>query len=209
MVMMMNNPLEAHYRQIEAAMVETQRKSWRGISPNEVLACLAIHVPEKQIRGDMDELVGMGRLVKVGRGAGRGYRLATRAQREAHLAKYGMRPRGEISVSWYTDLVYEEIEKAVAKACRDLGRGVFPRDVQPRLPYGASKRPDGTYEGGRAEGSLRRDMLAMWAAGRLVRVGGQGARRGYRLPSRMEKLAYTLNRGMWPHGTEFVVSWAN
>lgn len=191
------NPLEAHYRKIEAAMVETQRKSWRGISPGEVLACLGINVPEKQIRADMDQLVGLGRLVKVGHGAARGYRLATRSQRAAHMTKFGMRPRGEISVSEYTELVYEAIEKAVGKAYRDLGKGVLSRDIQARLPYD------------RAEGSLRRDMLQMYAAGRLVRVAGHGARQGYRLPSRMEKLAYTLNRGMWPHGTEFVMSWAN
>jgi hypothetical protein len=73
----------------------------------------------------------------------------------------------------------------------------LPRDVQTRLPYN------------RAEGSLRRDMLAMYEQGRIVRVGGHGARRGYRLPSRMEKLAYALNRGMWPHGTEFVIGWSN
>ncbi len=205
---MIINVLEAHYRDIEAAMVENQRTSWRGILPCEVLACLDVHVTEKQIRQDMDEMVGMGRLVKVGRGMSRGYRLATRAQRAAFMLKYGMRPRGEISVSEYTEIVYEEIEKAVKQAYRDLQRGVFPRDVQPRLHYGASKKTDGKYEGGRAEGSLRRDMLAMWAAGRLVRVSGRGARQGYRLPSRMEKLAFSINRGMWPHGTELVRSWA-
>jgi len=99
-------------------------------------------------------------------------------------------------ISEYTELVYAEIEAAMIKAQRDLRRGVLPRDVQARLPYN------------RAEGSLRRDMLAMYEAGWLVRVGGYGARRGYRLPSRMEKLAFALNRGMWPYGTERV-SWAN
>jgi hypothetical protein len=102
-----------------------------------------------------------------------------------------------MKISEYTELVYEEIEMALGKAQRDLRRGVLPKDVQARLPYN------------RAEGSLRRDMLAMYEAGRLVRVGGHGARRGYRLPTRLEKLCFALNRGMWPHGTEFVVSWAN
>jgi hypothetical protein len=102
-----------------------------------------------------------------------------------------------MKISEYTELVYQEIESAMTKAQRDLRRGVLPRDVQARLPYN------------RAEGSLRRDMLAMYQAGRLVRVGGYGARQGYRLPSRMERMCFSLNRGMWPHGTEFVVAWAN
>lgn len=203
---MIINEQEALYRQIEQAMVQAQRESWRGILPCEVQALLDVELTEKQVRTEMDALCKVGRLVKVGSGAAKGYRLATGSQRVAFAEKYGMRPRGEIKVSWYTELVYEEIEKAVTTACRDLRRGVFPRDVQPRLPYGASKRPDGTYEGGRAEGSLRRDMFAMWQAGRLVRVSGRGARQGYRLPSRMEKLAFALNRGMWPYGTERV-SW--
>lgn len=199
---------EARYRQIESAMVQAQRTSWRGISPTDVMLWLDNGLPEKAIRLDMDGMATFGRLVKVGRGLSRGYRLATGSQRAAFALKYGLRPRGNITVSWYTELVYEEIEKAVRKAHRDLGRGVFPRDVQPRLPYGASKRPDGTYEGGRAEGSLRRDMLAMWAAGRLVRVSGQGARQGYRPPTPVEKLAFHINQGMWPYGTESVVTWA-
>lgn len=102
-----------------------------------------------------------------------------------------------MKISEYTELVYQEIETAMSKAQRDLRRGVLPRDVQARLPYN------------RAEGSLRRDMLAMYEAGRLVRVGGHGARRGYRLPSRLERMCFTLNRGMWPHGTEFVTAWVS
>lgn len=90
------------------------------------------------------------------------------------------------SVTEYTALVYEQIEMAVQRAQRDLRRGVLPRDVQARLPYR------------RAEGSLRRDMVGMYRAGRLVRVGGGGARRGYRLPTRAERLSYVINRGVWP-----------
>lgn len=193
---MLINEQEALYRQIEQAMVQAQRESWRGILPCEVLARLDVELTEKQVRSEMDALCKLGRLVKVGRGAAKGYRLATGSQRAGFAEKYGMRPRGEISVSEYTELVYEAIETAVQKAYRDLRRGVLPRDIQGRLPYD------------RAEGSLRRDMLQMYVAGRLVRVSGHGARQGYRLPSRMERLAYTLNRGMWPHGTEFVGSWA-
>lgn len=100
-------------------------------------------------------------------------------------------------ISDYTELVYQQIESVVGTAQRDLRRGVLPRDVQARLPYS------------RAEGSLRRDMLAMYEAGRIVRVGGHGARQGYRLPTRLERLAFRLNRGMWPYGTEHVMSWAN
>jgi hypothetical protein len=99
-------------------------------------------------------------------------------------------------MSEYTLLVWIEIEKALSKAQRDLRRGVLPRDVQARLPYA------------RAEGSLRRDMLAMYQAGRLVRVGGLGARRGYRLPSRVERVAWGCNAGQWPAGSEELGLWA-
>ncbi len=92
----------------------------------------------------------------------------------------------------YTLLVFDEIEKAVERLQRDLRRGVLPREVMMRLPYS------------RAEGSLRRDMLAMYEYGRLVRVGGHGARQGYRLPTRVERTAWTLNRGAWPVGAERV-----
>jgi hypothetical protein len=96
----------------------------------------------------------------------------------------------------YMDFVYGQIEAAVIQAQKELRRGVLPRDVQPRLPYN------------RAEGSLRRDMLAMYKYGRLVRVGGAGARRGYRLPTRMERLSFTINAGIFPLGTERIVLWA-
>lgn len=33
----------------------------------------------------------------------------------------------------------------------------------------------------RAEQTLRKDMVALWRAGLLKRIGGQGARRGYRV----------------------------
>lgn len=187
---------ESRYREIETAMVFAQRSSWRGIRPGEIVGLLPAERSEKQVRQDIDILCKMGRLVRVGSGLSRGYRLATAAQRSAFTLKYGMRPRGEISVSEYTELVYEAIENAVAKAYRDLGRGVLPRDIQARLPYD------------RAEGSLRRDMLAMYSAGRLVRVAGHGARQGYRLPHVIEKLAFAVNGGMWPYGTESVVTWA-
>ena len=36
--------------------------------------------------------------------------------------------------SEHTELVYEEIEKAMAIAQRELKRGVLPKDVQSRLP---------------------------------------------------------------------------
>lgn len=93
-------------------------------------------------------------------------------------------------------LVYDHIEHVVKVAQRDLGRAVFPWEVQGRLLVS------------RAEGSLRRDMYKMYQAGRLVRVGGDGARRGYRLPSRMERLAWVVNAGLWPLGAERVMLWA-
>ena len=94
--------------------------------------------------------------------------------------------------SEYTQLVFDEIEKAAGKAQRDLRRGVFPRDVMPRLPYA------------RAEGSLRRDMWSMYEQGRLVRLGGEGARKGYRVPTLIERLAWHWNGGQWPVGAERV-----
>lgn len=95
-------------------------------------------------------------------------------------------------MSEYMGLVYSEIVQCVKVAQQSLGKGVLPRDVQSRLPYS------------RAEGSLRRDMATMNCAGLLVRVGGTGARRGYRLPTALERVAWQVNRGVWPHGAEDV-----
>lgn len=188
--------LGAHYQNIESIMRTAQMASWRPITAHEV-ALEMTEVPESAIRQNMDEMVGLGRLIRSGRGVSYGYRLATPAQRHLFEEKFGLRPRGDISMSWHTEMVYGYIEKAVGQAYRDLRRGVFPRDVQPRLPYS-----------GRAEGSLRRDMLAMYQAGRLVRVMGHGRRQGYRLPNLVEKMAFRINQGMWPYGTESVVVWA-
>ncbi len=93
-------------------------------------------------------------------------------------------------VSEYTQLIWREIELNVSKTQRDLRRGVLPRHVQSRLPYA------------RAEGSLRRDMLAMYHHGWLVRLGGEGCRRGYRQPTLVERVCWTLNGGRWPVGSE-------
>lgn len=90
--------------------------------------------------------------------------------------------------------VYAVIEVAVVRAQRDLRRGVLPRDIQARIPYA------------RAEGSLRRDMSAMWATGRLVRVGGAGCRRGYRVPTMIERLSWQINGGVFPVGSERLVA---
>ena len=95
-------------------------------------------------------------------------------------------------VSEHTEYVYREIEKALWVAQRELGRGVLPRDIQVRLPYR------------RAEGSVRRDMADMVRVGRLVRIGGDGARRGYRLPTRMERLCWGFME-MFPVGAERLV----
>lgn len=65
-----------------------------------------------------------------------------------------------------------EIVEAVRRLERDLalgtGRGVFPWQVQGRLDVGLH------------EATLRRKMAQMAEAGDLIRVGGSGARRGYR-----------------------------
>lgn len=99
---------------------------------------------------------------------------------------------GDWAMARSAETVYEWIEYRVKQRQRDLGRAVYPWEVQSHLPF---------Y---RAEGSLRRDMLAMAQQGRLVRVGGSGARQGYRLPTRMERLAWHLNGGVWPVGCERV-----
>lgn len=93
-------------------------------------------------------------------------------------------------MSDYTELHWQEIERAVRSGQRDLRRGVLPREVQCRLPYG------------RAEGSLRRDMQLMYESGRLVRLGGDGARKGYRMPTKMERISWLINRQVWPVGCE-------
>lgn len=80
--------------------------------------------------------------------------------------------------TYYMDGIYEEIEGAVRVLQRNLRRGVLPKHVQPQLPYA------------RAEGSIRRDMGQMWFEGRLVRVNGRGARKGYRLASEAERVAF-------------------
>ena len=72
-------------------------------------------------------------------------------------------------VSDYTLMVFEETVRAMAQAQRDLGRAVYPREVMVRLPYR------------RAEGTVRRDMALMWELGLLERIGGEGARQGYRV----------------------------
>lgn len=93
----------------------------------------------------------------------------------------------------YMSMIYDDIARVVVQAQRDLRRGVLPRDVQARLPYA------------RAEGSLRRDMLKMYEGGKLIRVGGNGARRGYRVPTVVERVSWICNRGYWPVGVEDVV----
>jgi hypothetical protein len=68
-------------------------------------------------------------------------------------------------------MIDEIIVQKVRELERDLGRGVFPWMVMARLPV---------Y---RAEYTLRRDMMRLVRAGRLERIGGAGARQGYRTAS--------------------------
>jgi hypothetical protein len=81
-------------------------------------------------------------------------------------------------ITYYMDGIYDDIEGVVKRLQRNLMRGVLPKHVQPYLPYD------------RAEGSIRRDMGQMWVDGRLVRVGGQGTRRGYRCATSDERTGF-------------------
>lgn len=94
-------------------------------------------------------------------------------------------------------MVYRLIEHHLGHVQRDLRKPVFPWELQGHLPIN------------RAEGSLRRDMYHLYRTGRLVRVAGDGARQGYRLPTPTEKLAFRLNGGVWPVGAERVTMWAS
>jgi len=78
----------------------------------------------------------------------------------------------------YTEYIYQQIENCVVTVCRNLKRGALPRHVQAYLPYD------------RAEGSVRRDMGAMWQMGRLARIGRAGSRRGYRVASGDERFLF-------------------
>lgn len=65
--------------------------------------------------------------------------------------------------------VERDILKIVGRIQRDLQRGVFPWMVQARMDYYRDER------------TLRRDMMRLVGSGMLVRLGGTGARQGYRL----------------------------
>jgi hypothetical protein len=91
-----------------------------------------------------------------------------------------------------------EIIRAVRQLERDLalipGRGVFPWQVQARLDVSLH------------EATLRRKMAAIAADGLLIRVGGEGARRGYRArlwtwewSARNKTLDYWQRRYSIPH----------
>lgn len=82
----------------------------------------------------------------------------------------------------------DNILSAVRQLQRYLGGGVLPRHVQAWLPLSAS------------EWCIRRYMIRLAKTGKLVRVGGWGARQGYRLPTAVERIAFQLT-GRWPWGT--------
>lgn len=73
--------------------------------------------------------------------------------------------------------VYDDII-CIVKRLERTYKTVYPWMVQARLPY---------Y---RAEQSLRRDMVTLYREGRLIRVGGLGSRKGYRLPNVVERVAF-------------------
>lgn len=93
------------------------------------------------------------------------------------------------------ETMYKLVEHHTRQVQRDLHRAVYPWEVQARLPIA------------RSEASLKRDMNHLYQSGRLVRVGGEGARQGYRLPTLMERVSWSINQGVWPHGSERI-AWA-
>lgn len=89
----------------------------------------------------------------------------------------------------------DNILEQVRHIQRNLRRGVLPRHIQPRLSdYGYV-----------SEQWLRTCMVRLWRRGELVRIGGTGARRGYRLPTLVERLAFRVT-GMYPFGAENVAA---
>lgn len=81
------------------------------------------------------------------------------------------------------------ILEQVPRIQRNSRRGVLPVNVQARLDFYVSEQ------------WLRTCMVRMWRNGRLIRIGGAGARRGYRLPTLVERLAFRVT-GMYPFGAE-------
>lgn len=72
---------------------------------------------------------------------------------------------------------------------RNRRGGALPRHIQPRLEFYVSEQ------------WLRVCMVRLWRRGELIRIGGAGARRGYRLPTLVERLAFRVT-GMYPFGAE-------
>lgn len=86
----------------------------------------------------------------------------------------------------------EQVYNDILQVMKQLERTyttVYPWMIQSRLPY---------Y---RAEQSLRRDMVTLYLEGRLIRVGGLGSRKGYRLPNVVERVAFE-SIGRFPFGAE-------
>jgi len=75
------------------------------------------------------------------------------------------------------------------------GRGVFAYMIQAQLDI---------Y---RAEGTLRKDMVRLWHEGRLERLGGEGCRRGYRVPHQpvVQPIADTYERALKTGAEAWVV----
>lgn len=85
--------------------------------------------------------------------------------------------------------IEQNILNLVQKAQRNLRRGVLPRHVQPELPFYVSEQ------------ALRKYMVRMSRQGDIIRIGGTGSRRGYRLPTLVERVAFAVT-GMFPVGAE-------
>jgi hypothetical protein len=72
---------------------------------------------------------------------------------------------------------------------RSLRHGVLPKHVQTCLPFDISEQV------------VRKYMVRMSRQGDIIRIGGTGARRGYRLPTLVERVAFAVT-GMFPVGAE-------
>lgn len=79
----------------------------------------------------------------------------------------------------------ERLNEAIIAQVRQKQRGRKERGVFPHELVGWLDEP---YH----EFTIRRRMVALWERGELIRIGGEGARRGYRVPTVVERVCLAL-----------------